>query len=762
MTPVLYVDATYGSDSHSGDLLHPLLTLDYAYSVVPSGGIVVFQEGTYTLSSSIAKNLHLRAAYGSNVTLGSTLDVVDAQTLVEGINFSHPDVAIAINNSSLGGIYIKNCVFESSFYPINIQKSNYVNVHRSRFGNFTEGLVVHECRELNVSGNIFFNGGRAVTVQDIGRLDLWQNTIFDSYDISGGSGSGNLRVLYITLSSLNISSKTVSLPTEAVDVAMNVVNGPSFGEGEDYVFDYDQTISWDGYRLENEFKTGDIVRVMYVEADDPVKGDSVRAINVTDPNSRIDSNNITDAGVGVYFTSPIKVRHNNFNDTTVHWVGTPTDSEGNITGDPLYNDPTASAWDFRISPSSPDLNKADPTRWDNILDEITTSSREGVAPFDRNLDATGAHRNYVDATGDIGAHEVFSGDPPAINFYVDEQGFDIINYGNLSDPFATIDKGFDVAAIGDIKIGINDVVGSFSDGWKYGRYRSKDINLSPAFTSVGRETTRDIAFVYPSYPSYSTGELYVDPEGSDVTGDGSSIKPYQTIQAAIDDGSQDNIMVYPGVYPSFTGKLGKKLIGVPKTTVISLTAKSYKKVEAAYWTVLSGSPVFSIRSIEMVDPSDIVSDFGLQGRIEFKFKINTQSKDFNIRLEDTTTNDLVSIVREEPSSVARLVLRHKTGGVSYSLGQVFSDDGSDVRCHILIEGNHVTMFAKGPTTNLSREFDLASVASTDVWKIGLTSSGSVSTLVSAFSIEASEVTGTITPDTSTKMGRKVFGILGSR
>jgi hypothetical protein len=152
---------------------------------------------------------------------------------------------------------------------IQLNGVNYISIHRNYIKNHDYGILINDAVEVTISSNTFDDGRRSIEVITVDRLDLWRNTIY------GGSGSSpvenpdeNLRVIYKTLTASNISNARLQLPTFAAqnsygyDVAMNVVNGPSFPYGTDYTVTSDgSVVSWSGLGLDGQFQVGDLVRV---------------------------------------------------------------------------------------------------------------------------------------------------------------------------------------------------------------------------------------------------------------------------------------------------------------------------------------------------------------------------------------------------------------------------------------------------------------------------------------------------------------------
>ena len=611
---LIYIDNQNGLDSNTGDILSPVETLLEGYNRVGEGGTLVLQTGdgsTYG-NLSISKNINIQAAYGASPLVGS-LTVTEAQGSFQGITFSS---GISVTNTK-GAIKVTECSFESVDVGILLNGVKYVTIAKNTFSGYNVGVLINIAEEVNIASNLFYNNGfKAIEVITVGRIDLWRNTIHGAQDAGAPSlaTDENLRIIYVTLTGSNISNKNVPLPGFSVanpnldgsgylgyDIAVNVIEGPTFQYGLDYVGDaFGSIVSWDGYLLENELVAGDVLRIMYSEDVDPGGGEAIRVLNVSDPNSTIDSNNIgttvSNITLGVFFNTALKIRYNNFYGTTTHYstIASPTNSTGNFSGDPLYVN--AGAGDFRLENGSPDIDAGDPIRWDSIYSEILGSSRTNISPFDRDIDRDGIHRVPADHlrlgsssyTGDVGAYEYLSGSHVG-DYYVDEEGYDRAYFGGSGDPFGTVDRAFDpLLTDGDIYVGTNYVpITGVTGGSSYGRYRSKNTVLSVRSLRPGNQTKKDVVYITPTYPSYDTGGVYIDPDGSDVSGDGSSVSPFRTITRALQESGQ-NVIVSPGIYPQFTGEANKRLIGIPVTKTVALPWDSYCNVRKTDWN-LSGT-----------------------------------------------------------------------------------------------------------------------------------------------------------------------------
>lgn len=704
MLYTIYVDSEYGSDTNTGELTSPVKTLSYALSQVYEGGVIVLQtgDGASYGSLSVLKNVTIQAAYGASPKVGS-LNLSGMQGLMNGLTFESLTTGITASNLSLGSLIVRACRFDSVTTPIAIDSVNYVSLHRNSFYNFGAGIRITSANEVCVSSNIFSGGQRAIDVNTVNRLDLWRNTVYGAMSMPPVlNPDTNIRVIYKTLNAFDITYKRFQLPGYAsisiggYDVAFNVVNGPSFNYGVDYtVLFFGSMVSWAGMALDGQLAIGDVVRVLYSEAGGVGSGDAIRVQNVGDQNSRVDSNSLSGAGVaidiGVYFSTPVKVAHNNFDNVTAWWQGgTPTGSTGmqNFGLTAMYRDPLSE--DFRLQPSSPNIDRGDPGRWNNIFDEMGiikidgrytasyTGIRDNVAPFDRDLDFDVFHRGVTGmhgVTGDVGAFE-FNIYETAMGNYVAEQGYDISSPGTETGPYATVDRGYNRAGSLDLYIdthivptqdGPTGVIEYPVSGSRYGRYRSKSIILSDSDIIVGTRTKEDVIVIYPSHPALETGLVYVSPDGDD-TYTGTLNSPYRTIDKALQSG-QSYVIVEPGVYPSFAGATGIQLIGVLKYPEINFSGILYSNVRDGSWTGI-GSYDYTNDSMILDAPSNILGMFTFSMDIDFKAFATVKSDNLTIKLFNADNSVYLRIDRK----FLIVTYGYQTNGITYEINNAFVDD----------------------------------------------------------------------------------------
>jgi hypothetical protein len=787
--PVIYLDNQNGFDTNEGDILSPKATLLGAYNAVAAGGVLVLQEGDGLSYGdlSISKNINIQGAYGSTPTTGN-LVFTEAQGSVDNIRFDASGIAV---NNTKGAIKVTNCRFENVDVGISLNGVKYVSISKNEFSGYNIGVLINSAEEVNISSNIFYNNGfKSIEVITVDRIDMWRNTIHGAGTIGSPviDSDENLRVVYKTLTVSDISNKNVPIPGFAVenasldgsgylgyDISVNIVEGPSFEYGVDFVgTSGGSLVSWDGYSIEDNLMVGDILRIMYSEDVDPGGGEAVRILNVSDPNSTIDSNNIgttvSNIDLGVFFNTAIKIRYNNFYGATDNYssIVTPTNSEGNFSGDPLYTN--AGIGDFTLQAGSPNIDGGDPEWLDTISDEITGGLRINISPLDRDIDIGQVNRIYADKkrlgsgafTGDVGAHEYVDGSH-AGDYFVREIGYDRAYYGGADDPFVTLDRAFD-PSLPDENIIVGTNYGA--PGGAYGRYLSKNLELTERSVRPWNDSKSELIFVTPTYSSSDGGYVYADPDGSDDTGDGSSSSPYRTITKALSS-SEKNVVVSPGIYPKFTGEDNKRLIGIPVTKTIPLDWDSYCNVKKVDWNT-NGTVSFSNGYISFTDTATINSGspenkFKFSGDIEAKANvlIDSQSLEFKLISDSDPINpDTASVELVKVDTDLLITFKFIISGVSYSyINVIISFDFSKkIRVSIKIKNGKITTAASAYNFNRSKFRDFSSTYN---WSTAISSLSTGTAEVHGLSITADSFTSTcIDVCNSSHTKRKIFAIQG--
>lgn len=663
----------------------PVRTLPYAVANAPDGAVLVLRTGSYA-AVTVSRSLTIKGDSGAIALMGTITSNV-TQLYLKGLSFIGQPVGVEASGGSPGSLLIEDCRFDGTTVGVSISGVNYAAIHRCTFSIYDYGVRAGSSTEIVVSNNIFYSGKRAVDISSVDRLDLWRNNIYGSTSTSGiGFPDSNLRAIYRTLNVTNISDKSLALPSSAspngrggYDVAMNVVQGPSFGYGLDFtVIASGGIVSWTGLRLQSELRVGDVVRVLYSESGSGsgVTGaNPVKLSGVLDPNSSIDSNNVNGApsiDVGVFINTPVIIRNNNFYGASVGYTGAvPTEAANNIYSDPNFTNPGAG--DFRLLSSSPDRDAADQTRWNRILGEMgvtgiagwtAPATRANVAPLGRDLDNSYIHRYVYGLTGDIGAIE-YNINEFSTGSNVSERGHDIGAAGSTSDPYATIDRAYNRSGGSDVTIQANSlpVQGSYGytamGGPGRGRYRSSDLRVSDAGMLVGTQTDADTVYVLSSQAAFETGPaVWVSPDGSNwYTGTESA--PYATIDRALQD-SPMTVFVKPGIYPPFQGVTGVRVIGMEQSYSSPVVGQLEMGFTGAGWTG-SGSWTARASSLTIRGDARVTLKSMISPEIRLKYVTDTTADYGETELTDSAHSVWVS----QNTTTSQMRVAYGWPGVQY-------------------------------------------------------------------------------------------------
>lgn len=787
---LIYVDGISGDDSNFGDILSPVRTLQHAYDIAANGALIVLQANNSSYGDLIiTKNISLMSAYGIRTEVGQ-LTVQNAQLFASCLDcVTASGIGVSIDNSGInntGCLQVNNCSFIDIDNPIILNNCNYASIHRNKFQTYLQAIQINGCSEVTANSNTFYDGPQAFIVLNTNYLDIYNNTLFGQLTVPPvGETNINLRVIYVTINSNILSLKYIDLPSYAAtnefgySVAINTVNGPSFDYGQDYtVNNGGRTISWNGLNLQQELQIGDILRIMYSDAELSAIGEIIYA-NVGNPLSRIDSNNINDGVVGVHFVGDVRIRYNNFFGTYTGIIGVSSDYIGNINVDPSYVDQPSQ--DFRLNPDSPDIHAADPNRSGQILQElgigltgggftgIFSVEREGVAPFDRDLDKDGRHRFISKNSYDIGAYEYpntgINTDPYT---YVSEDGYDINVPGSYTGPYRTLDRGFqdpkDIIVNTNILMydGYSGPLDQGATGIQYGRYTSDDLNLSSDQLLIGKGNKNSVIYVYPSYPSCGLTGLFVGPTppADEISGDtGCITNPFSDINDAINafGSSTGVIFVFPSFYPPFKGSPGIEIVGLPKINNINLDKMIYNTYAAIGWTGANFA-VFDDEYISFNGSDNIMSLFQMLNGFSIRFDMQVIMD----KLETKVFNDsnYVSVTK----SGSALIFKYYTGGITYTANAVSIDNS--YRLFIDVTDDKALVKVKGFSTDIERDINFVS-GYTGPWSMDYTytynSLPGWTGIATNFLIESDQIYTSdlgILGYTGTATERKVYGIVG--
>lgn len=768
---LIYVDSDYGSDNADGSSSDPYQTLSHALEKAYPGSIIILNPGSYG-DIEITKNLMVKSV-GDELPVLGRLTISGAQVLLEKLEFNGSSSGVTVSNSRYGSFSVRDCLFNECDHPVVVESANYVSLCRNAFKVYRTAVSIKNAREACLIANVFYTGDKAVNISNTVLTDLQRNTLFMSTPETSSSvytedlsdSDKNLRVLFFTLTSVDIDYKRISLPGYACstsgggyDVALSIINGSSsFDYGVDYtVSGYGSIVTWDNLDLDGMLQAGDVLCVRYSEAGSGVNTDSaaIQLLNIGNSDSGVGSNSITgetlgsgqgSIGVGVFYTTPVNLRYNNFHHVVNWWDGavSPAGSTGigNISADPQYRD--TAVGDLRIDDTSPNVDAADPERQQRLNDDlgigvveggytgIGSASREGVADCGRNRDPSGFINAAIEDQS-IGAYE-YNPNESSSGEYVEEGGMDMNNPGTELLPYASIERGFSRSS-GDVAVGTDDVPvqnGSTleSGGVYYGRYRSGKISLSSGSLVPGDGSGKDLVCVYPLHASVSSGSVYVSPDGNDEW-EGTEDRPFRDIQKAVDSGA-DSIVVLPGVYPSFSGREGVDLSGMERVYTVDTGRYRHSDMRTGNW---SGSGGYRIgpKRIVLDGSATLESDFSFSGSVELKSYVKTGGcTEILLKSDDAGIG-----VRIEGNSIKSI---RKESGALYTVRGSSFVSGEKVFVHIQTDSENFYIKyswseGKGSFSGAFESHD------SSPWKISVDNSSGI-TNVNDMYIEADGVTG---------------------
>jgi hypothetical protein len=275
----------------------------------------------------------------------------------------------------------------------------------------------------------------------------------------------------------------------------------------------------------------------------------------------IASNNLTNlnTGISVGTDSTVGIFNNNFfgTSTLTSGAGVITDYTNNIRIDPNYANQYLK--NYHILAFSPDR-----TAGTGIFDQVM-------------MDRDGAPRTN-DPGYDIGAYHYVNTLHSAGDYFIHTGGDDYLNTGNVSSPFRNLDKAMSVTTTPVY------ITSSFYRGFHLNAYavgnrfdstflelKEQNIYFAPNAHS-GSDASIETFAIDSHYSNINLGAmLFVSPSGSDSTlmggdgtnsgGDGSLLKPFRTLNRALDVASPGNyVIMLSGEYPLFNGRNGRIVV----------------------------------------------------------------------------------------------------------------------------------------------------------------------------------------------------------
>lgn len=627
---VIYVDSVNGSDTNRGNLIiDPVKTLSFALSRATNNSLIVLQDGNYGSATVANKDIQIMGAFGANPIVTS-ITGTDCSFKFYNVGFTGASIGVSLTNTALnrGSVSLRKCTFSNQGESVGLIRVSSVSIHQNKFISCDRAVRIYSGDQAVISSNYVDDSKRAIDIFSVPEVDISQNTINRSAEVDDiVIPGGELHVVFHEIVAQDLVNKYFQMPRYLLHVAINVVYGPSFALNTDFIFS-GNVILWSGLGMDGDLNVGDILRIMYSRTNPPYNDPAILLVGVG-PVSRVDSNNLTNANLGVFFSNDIKITNNNFyNTTTPYHGGTPfniednpesiddvldtsgdpfdgdyentlstivstavvTDGSGNITGNPLYIDSTPGSSNFHLQAGSASIEKANPNKWDQVLSEM--SSSWGSVSFNRNIDGDGVNRFQLGKiTGDIGSYEYVTGAyTPGVAAFVGEEGYDFSYFGTQSKPFVTPDKAFLESGVDPVKLIVGTATGLLSSNT--GRFTINNLELSGASFDIGTNRSKDYAVLNTSYPALpDTNNVYVSEDVGGDPGDGSFLLPFTSIDTALGEVGKPNVILIPGRHKRFTqGVAGKRIISLKRTEYSSSTKKTYNYFNIPGWAVVTNVP----------------------------------------------------------------------------------------------------------------------------------------------------------------------------
>lgn len=584
----VYVDPVNGSNINDGSMLSPLSSWDLAYDQVDAGGALLLYSGYYgarTVSYKPCTTKGLRNAVAYMVSLS----VPNGHSIVtENIIFTSTGITAQASTNISGSATVRGCKFYGTA-GISIDTYRYVSIVKNTIASSINGLVLNRLDEVSVLSNIIYGSVEGIVATQTNRIEVLHNTIDNVTHclLDDSASSSAYGVVYVTMTSIMISSKQLTLPGGGVVadsygnpiIAVNLVDTSAQQLNVDFTV-AGSIVSWNGLGLETILREGDTLRIQYVYYGGGSNG-----------YTQVDSNSLTNIG-SLEFTSGANAwfGYNNLFGTTTNAVPNVT----NISSDPLYVN--AGSGDYSLSNTSPNLLAANPTTLPVIND---------IAPLQNNQDFVGVNRTYKGQVSDMGAVEnlkdVYNHTSPS--YYVGQQGYDKVYDGDEDKPFRRSSEAMSQAAGDPILFDIGNTVPNVSDRKMYfddisealGSSTQEVLNPQTSTTYLER---KDFVIVQPFDPAAIAGtSVYVSITGDD-TNPGTESEPFRTIEAALAS-SAVNVIVFAGEYPLYKGETGKNIIYLPKNDFIVVSPFIDGSLRQGEWSI-----VYSSGSTTTFSPSE--------------------------------------------------------------------------------------------------------------------------------------------------------------
>jgi len=561
-SPVVYVDATYGSDNNAGTQTRPLQHLPIATAWALPGSTVVLYDGTHMPAEVIRKDLTIRGADGANAFVTSSIaqDTTGSGWETNCLSFR-----------SCQGI-VDNVKFGQAANGISVELSPYLEVRRGTFENLAEGIKAVNC-DPTVLRSTFSDCTVAMDFSTSPTAYLYSNVVYDC----------GTAILCSDVTSVTVSSNTIDHCITGVDlsnspaiVASNNITDCTTGIRGTSFFSYynnffGTTLPYDG---------------TFADASGNISYDP-RYVNPLNGDFHIGYQDSSDIGGGTGAFDQYWFDHDAVPRTRSMDIGALQYAADRTYAGDSY---VAGTGDDYLNPGSKDQ----PFR---TLDQ-------GMKYPDATVHIDGGHYDsfYLELNAkhvDLNTLTVYTAQVHHFVSYYTLQPADLENGyvtlpGFVATPADASNVVLNVVGGGTQRYGVDYVV-------QFGYLIWKDYAIEPllapgdifrvVYLGALQKKALNTLVLHSYYSNIDISRMvFVSPSGSDSTvmggdgtnsgGNGSWDRPYRTVQTAMlysDPG--DNIVLRAGEYPVFDGVTDQLVVPIRDTTAVPFQEHSWQCIE---------------------------------------------------------------------------------------------------------------------------------------------------------------------------------------
>ena len=560
---VIYVDSDSGSDTSTGEQLHPLQNLFVATAWAKKGGVVVLYDGTYNPSLIIRKDLTVRGAEGTKplITTVNVQDTTGSDWETNALSFygcqgNVDNVTIA---GAVNGIRLENTtnfkVTRAEIYDtttgVKIVNCD-PTVMRSRIHDSSTAVDFTSCLSGYAYGNVIYDCSTGVLSRYTKDLRVIANTI-DTCQTAIAADSTGLTIV----SSNNITNDSTGIRI-ATDASVGSYNNNYYGTGLWYTRAPDQS--------SNNISS------------DPLYADQINK------NYRV--------GVGSPDIGTGQILYDNY---LIDFDGASRVDSSDVGAYRFIDGTHVGGTDYYVAPQGDDYlnygNFSDPFR----------SLDKAMAVADSTVHIDGGHYDtyYLKLKAqNIDLNTLFIYTAP-INHFV---SYHTITPGNIVDGYLSL-PGFIENREDSSNVAVN-VLGGPAQIYgtdytvEYSNIVWKDLLLEDLieagdilrvlYQGVLRYKALNTLILHGHFSNIESDKaIFVSPSGSDSTvlggdgtntgGNGTLNRPYRTINMALNNSvNGSNIVALAGEYPIFTGMDNRIIIpAIDRTSSVDKTPKTY-------------------------------------------------------------------------------------------------------------------------------------------------------------------------------------------